>query len=88
METKDFTVNAGLDKDNNIYLAEKAFEEAKENYLRAIGTYEFTMKAEKIKDYLKEIRNNALESLKKRVIEETNNKISNIIKNDDITIKK
>lgn len=88
LETKDFTVNAGLDKDNNIYLAEKAFEEAKENYLRAIGTYEFTMKAEKIKDYLKEIRNNALESLKKRVIEETNNKISNIIKNDDITIKK
>lgn len=88
ISTKETSSMSDLNNENNIYLAKKAWEESKAQYSRAIGTYEFTQKAEKVKGYLYDIKESALIKLKEHVLEETNQKISNIIKNDTIEVEK
>lgn len=88
ISTKETSSMSNLNNENNIYLAKKAREESKEQYLKAIGTYEFTQKAEKVKGYLYDIKESALIKLKEHVLEDTNQKISNIIKNDTIEVEK
>lgn len=88
ISTKETSSMSNLNNENNIYLAKKAREESKEQYLKAIGTYEFTQKAEKVKGYLYDIKESALIKLKEHVLEATNQKISNIIKNDTIEVEK
>lgn len=88
LNTKELSYITGLDKDNNIYLAKKAWEECREQYLRACGMVEFTQRAETMKGYLREIKDQALIKLKENVLEETNKKIANIIKNDNIVVEK
>ncbi|MDR7871649.1 MAG: hypothetical protein RIN55_12500 [Tissierellaceae bacterium] len=88
LDTKDFILNTGLDRDTNIHLAKKSWEEANEAYLKASGTYEFTKKAETAQKYLNQIKSKALNKLKENIILKTNNKVSRIISNDEIVISK
>lgn len=88
MTTRDYNSNPGLNSDNNIPKALEAYEEAKDNYLKASGTYRFTKKAERMKAYISNVKNNALKKLKQYMVEETNSKISHLIENDRIVIKK
>lgn len=73
---------------NNIGMAQKAWEEARNNYLQATGTYEFTQKAEKTISYIEAIRFLALDKLKATIIQKTNEKVEKIITDDKITIDK
>lgn len=86
MEAREDTILTGVDKDSNVYLAEKAYQEAKNVFLELSGTYEFTKKAEKMQKYLQEIKKRALTELKVKVIEKANDKISKIITDDEIVI--
>lgn len=76
-----------LNAENNVYLAQKAWQEANDVYTKANGTYMFTKKAEKLKDYITSLKFKALENLKQYIIQETNTKVHNIIKNDNVRIK-
>lgn len=86
--TKDYNSNSGLNSDNNIPKALEAWHDARDNYLKASGTYQFTKKAERMKEYVNNVKNNALKKLKQYMVEETNRKISSLIENDRIVIQK
>lgn len=86
--TKDYNSNPGLNPDNNIPKAMEAWEDARDNYLKASGTYQFTKKAERMKEYINNVKTNALKKLKQYMVEETNRKISSLIENDRIIIQK
>lgn len=87
LNTTDYISNAGLNADNNIHLAYKAWKEADEIYTRANGTYEFSKKAEKLKKYVLAVKETALGKLKRYIIQETNEKVRQIIKTDTVKIK-
>jgi DNA sulfur modification protein DndD len=87
LNTNDYIGNADLTPDNNIHLAYKKMQEAKEIYEKANGTYVFIKKAEKLKSYILSVKKCALEKLKAYIILETNNKVRKIIKNDNVKIK-
>lgn len=88
LSTTDYTSNTGLDENNNIPKAKIAWEEARDNYLKASGTYEFTRRAEIMKAYVGNVRENALNRLKQYIVGETNKKIEELVENDIIFIKK
>ncbi len=88
LTTDDDKSNTGLNEENNIPKAKKAWEDARENYLRASGTYQFTMKAEKMKTYIQNVRENAFNRLKQYILRGTNRKIEDLIENDVISIRK
>lgn len=73
---------------NNIALAEKAWQDAEENLLRATGTYEYTQKANKLISYINSIRWSALQKLKNSILKKTNEKIAEIITDERITVEK
>lgn len=56
------TTDGGFDinENNNIPLAKKAYKEARANFDTALGTYEYTQKADKLTAYLTEIRSSTL----------------------------
>lgn len=56
LTTNDYVTNTGLNSENNIPKAKEAWEEARDNYLRASGTYQFTMKAEQMKEKLSRLK--------------------------------
>lgn len=76
----------GATDQNNIALAKKAYEEAFVNYNTALGTYEYTLKADKLIGYLMQIRIETLTKLKQTIVEKTNDKIRQIITDDPITV--
>lgn len=86
--TKDPALEYGLNAENNIPLAKEAWEIARENYLQVIGTYEFTMKADRMKEYLERVKENTLTLLKQYVVRETNEKTARLLADDTILIKK
>ena len=88
LTAKDSSLHYGLNADNNIPLAQEAWEEARENYLRSSGTYQFIKKAERMKQYLKAVQENAMTRLKQYMVEEINRKIEEMIRNDTVLIKK
>lgn len=88
LETKDFNSYPNLDENINIEKAKRYLENAKENYLRETKTYEFAKKAERVIRYIKEIKKETLNMLKRSILEATNEKIGKIITNDSITIEK
>lgn len=88
MDAKEDVISSGMDKDTNVYLAEKAYIEARRVFLELSGAYEFTKKAEKMQMYLYEIKRRALAGLKEKVIRKANDKISRIITDDEIVISK
>lgn len=86
MEAREDTALTSINKSSNIYLAEKAYHEARSAFLELSGTYEFTKKAEKMQDYLRKIKERALIGLKTQIVEKANDKISKIISDDEIVI--
>lgn len=78
----------GATDQNNLYLARAAWEEANRNFLEATGTYEFTIKSEKLITYIKRIRQAAISRLKKTIIEKTNEKISRILTDEKLMIER
>lgn len=87
LSTNDYITNTGLNVENNIPMAELAWEEARDNYLKATGTYEFTRKAEYMKAYISHIKENALNRLKTYIVQETNRKLETLLENDIVSIK-
>lgn len=88
LTSRDYASVTGLNPENNIPKAQKAWEEARENYERASGAYEFTQKARKLESYVEKVKQNALSRLKKYMVDEVNKKISRLVTNDVIWIKK
>lgn len=87
LETKDYIKYPELDESRNIEKARKKYEEERKKYEKVTDTYRFSQQAEKMSAYLKTIRQQSLEKLKKYMVESTNQKIHKIITNDQITIK-
>jgi DNA sulfur modification protein DndD len=73
---------------NNIAAAEKSWNEALENWLRATGTYEYTQKANSLIAYIRDIRSVALQKLKDSIVLKTNEKVAKIITDERITVEK
>jgi hypothetical protein len=73
---------------NNIELAEKLYVETRDSYTRATGSYYYTMRALKLTKYLFNIKNIALNKLKKSIIAKTNEKIHRIITDEELTVQK
>lgn len=87
LSTKDYLNNPELTADNNIQKALEAWENAEEAYTKLNGTYEFTRKAEKLKQHIQDVKKKALQKLKNYIIQETNAKVQEIIRNDNVRIK-
>jgi len=88
LSTNDYITNTGLNPENNIPKAKTAWDEAKVNYQKASGAYDFTRKAERMKEYIRRVKNNALKRLKTYMVQETNKKIEQLVENDIVSIKK
>lgn len=88
LTTTDYTVNTGLNSDNNIPLAKKAKEEAERSFQKASGTYRFTQQSKQMKRYIEAVRSRTLEKLKQYMVRETNRKIQTLIANDRVNIQK
>lgn len=85
------TASAGIpeiNENNNIPLAKKAYDEARANFNIALGTYEYTQKADKLKDYLAEIRSSTLAKLKATIVQKTNEKVEQIITDENIVVER
>lgn len=88
METTEYQMFRGLNEENNVNLALKAWEDEEDKYLKDIETYKFTKKADRMISYIKQIKGLALKKLKNNIMKETNEKIKKIITNDTIIISK
>jgi len=77
-----------LSEKNNIYRAEQEWKKARDTYYEASGTYKFAKKADKLKEYVKHVRDNTLNRLKSYMVRETNRKLEALIDNDKIEIRK
>lgn len=85
------TTTAGIpevNESNNIPLAKKAYEEARANFNTALGTYEYTQKADKLTAYLAEIRSSTLDKLKATIVQKTNEKVEHIITDEHIVVER
>ena len=80
--------NTALNADNNIHLAYREWQDARDSYLKANGTYQFTKKAEKMTEYVRCVRRNTLDSLKEYMVRETNRKLVDLIDSDQVVIRK
>lgn len=78
----------GVNESNNIPLAQKAFHEAEANYNTALGTYEYTQKADKLIAYLKEIRAKTLAKLTGTIVQKTNEKVAQIVTDERIVVER
>ena len=78
----------GATEQNCIAIAKKAYQEAKDNYNVALGTYEFTKKAEKLATYLDDIRTNTLKKIKNTIIKKTNEKVAQILTDEQIVVER
>lgn len=72
----------------NIALADKLYNEAYDNLLRATGTFEYTQKANKMILYIEDIREMVMKKLKHKIIQKTNEKIERIITDEKITVER
>lgn len=88
LTTTDYVSNTGLNQENNIPKALEAMNEARDNFLKASGTFEFTKKAEQMKQYISDVKANALRKLKAYTVEETNKKLKRLISNDNVVIQR
>lgn len=88
LTTADYVSNTGLNQENNIPKALGAMNEARDNYLKASGTFEFTKKAEQMKRYILNVKANTLNKLKAYTVQETNKKLKQLISNDNVVIQK
>lgn len=75
-------------EENNLQLAYKAYEEADQNYQRALGTYEYTWRAKTLLRYIEITEKLTLSKLKRGIIQKTNEKIAEILPDDPIVVDK
>lgn len=87
LNSKDYHNDKNLSSDNNIQAAYDKWQEAKAVYDKANGTFAFIRKAERLKTYILNVKESAMQRLKEYIIQETNHKVRTIIKNDTIKIK-
>ncbi len=78
----------GATDQNNIALAQKAYDEASKNYYTALGTYEYTMKAQRVIQYMCQVRQVTLAKLKATIVEKANEKIEKIVTDEHIVVEK
>lgn len=78
----------GINENTNIPLAKKAYEEARANFNTALGTYEYTQKADKLTAYLAEIRSSTLDKLKATIVQKTNEKVEQIVTDEHIVVER
>lgn len=78
----------GATDQNNIALAQKAYDEAYRNYYTAAGTYEYTMKANRVIQYMLRVRQDTLSKLKATIVEKTNDKVEKIVTDEHIVVEK
>ena len=78
----------GATDQNNIDLAQRAYDEAFKNYYTALGTYEYTMKAQRVIQYMRQVRQTTLSKLKATIVEKTNEKIEKIVTDEHIVVEK
>lgn len=78
----------GTTDQNNIALAQRAYAEAFKNYYTALGTYEYTMKAQRVIQYMRQVRQTTLSKLKATIVEKTNEKIEKIVTDEHIVVEK
>lgn len=81
-------VSTGASEQNNLLLAKKAYDDAEQNYQRALGTYEYTQRAGTLKKYIEATEKLTLEKLKTGIIQKTNEKIAEILPDDPISVDK
>ncbi|PAB61349.1 ATP-binding protein [Anaeromicrobium sediminis] len=86
LTTTDTTHLQNLDYYENIPLCEKKIESIEDRLMEATNTVILVKSAEKIKKYLRSIENKTLVKLKERIKNETNEKISKIIKTESIYV--
>ena len=77
-----------LSWNNNFYLCDQALKEAEAKVAEATNTIELKRRAEKVKIYLKNIEEVALEKLKKRIISDTNKKLEQIVRTENLIVEK
>lgn len=87
IESKD-NDDERLNANNNIYLCEMKIKEAKAKLGDAVGVKNYIDSCDLLKSMIKNIEYNTLEKLKKRIIEDTNIRIANVIDRDNIQIDK
>jgi DNA sulfur modification protein DndD len=87
--TKDikFHVNNNLAYYQNIVVCEKRLKAAEEKLAEATSTLKLVKGADKLKTYLERIEKLALKKLKKKIKDETNKKLSQIIRTENIYVE-
>jgi len=89
LEILDAPIGApNVSEENNIAAAEKAYTDANEKWQRATGTFKYTQKASKMIVYIDKIKLLALKKLKESIIRKTNEKIAQIITDEQILVDK
>lgn len=78
----------GATEQNCIAAAKKAYQEAKDNYNIALGTFEFTKKSDILTKYLDDVRAETLSKLKNTIIGKTNEKVSQILTDEHIIVER
>lgn len=87
LTTKDRNKLEYVSEDNNLTLVEQKLEEFRQRYLEATTTVRLSQSSMKIKDYLFRIESLALKKLKNKIKDETNRKLSQIIKSEVIHVE-
>ncbi|WP_135556449.1 coiled-coil domain-containing protein [Paenibacillus cymbidii] len=86
--TKDKAEQTNLEYDQNIPLCREKLAEAEKRLEEATGTVNLSKKAAKTKQYLELIEKEALKKLKEKIKQNTNEKISSIIRTESIHVEK
>ena len=87
LNTKDKVKLKKLSEDDNIFLCENQLNAIYLKLAEATNTMETSQKASKAKHYLKMIEKKSLEKIKERIVNETNDKLSQIIRNEIIEVE-
>lgn len=75
-----------LEWKDNISLCEKHIQDLERQLQEATGTVDFSKKAQLLKSIISDIVSKSLEGLKEQIKDNTNKKIKQILKRDDLTI--
>lgn len=88
ISTKDKTEQETLSYDQNIPLCQEELAKVEKKLAEATDTVKLLHRAKKTKDYLDLIEKEALEQIKKKILNATNTKIAGVIKNELISVER
>lgn len=75
-------------EDNNLEAAKRALEKAQRTYDEATNTYQFAQRSRRIIRYIQEIKKLTLDKLKENIVADVNVRLTQLIKNDKVSIEK